>query len=744
MAPVFLVGTHKDKVKDPIKHKEISDIISERFEHHMSWANIVENNDLCFFPVNNRISKPNSIYESLAQTLFNRSQQDDVILNLLVRIESVVKVADYVMKPRPLTWLKALDELMATNRSFLTMTEASSIAVANGVEQDAAPHFLSFLNGMGVVFWQNETGLRDVVILDIISFFIEPATLIICNHMSKPIDSTIHHEKIQAVRRKNRSMEWNEMTQRGLVNQSLMEFLLSHKVEASNIPVVINMMQKYGLIVKLEHEHDRISKVDILPAQPHPTCYLVPALLPATVGVPTNFQDDVWRNIRKFNSCYYLFTADTKLRTIKHYSITTLQREGFLPSGLMERLICKVVKWSQVTNFTDINDITRLYQNYTAMSFGRQQFRLVCIPEINCIRLDIEGEHPLPVYIRICEQIDACIKECMGSLQVITALRYGTASESENAFMLLNLESVREVHVTGLELIVKDHPAITPQYVRSIYRPWVVNTNMLSSYDVFISHRWHKDVDVVVDQLYDTFLGKVVGSEMRSIKVFYDKVRLKVVQEFQKAFGKALMNSTIVVPILCTSALRTMLSHDPTQEDYILIEWMLALECRRDLTHSKIRGIYPLMFGERKADGSVGDLFDEGIIDRLPEVIPTASIEVVRTVLTKNGIRESSTLTYYTVRGVVREITKYQGLCGWKYPNGFIREAAENIMKLLEVNFRVHYDEMTQNDITAFDAFDEVNDGNIIINVSVYEKISILLSYHRRYYEAGERDRKLY
>ena len=684
MAPVFFVGTHKDKVKDPAKHKEISDMIRERFGHHMSWASIVENNDLCFFPVNNRFSKPKSIIKSLKKALFNRSQQDDVILNLLDRIESVVKQADYVKEPRPLTWLKALDELLATKKSFLSITAVSSIAIASGVEQGSLSVFLTFLNEMGVVLWLDEEGLRDVVILDIINFFVEPATLIICNHISKPSDSTIHHKEVQKVCRKYRSTEWNEMTQRGLVNQSLMEFLLSHKVESSNIPIIINMMLKYGLIVKLERGLDNICKGDLLPTQPPPTYYLVPALLPATVGDPTRFQDDVWRNIRKFNSCYYLFTADAMFRTSKQYSITTLQREGFLPRGLMERLICKAVKWSQLTNLTNINDITRLYQNYAAMSFGRQQFRLVCIPEINCIRLDIEGENPLPVNHRICEQIDVCIKECMGSLQFVTALRYGTASEIEDGFTLLNLVSVREVHVTGLELTVRDHPSITPQYVRSNYDAWIVSTSMLSSYDVFISHRWHKEDDEVVKQLYDAFLGHVLGSEKRAVKVFYDKVRLKMCQQFQIAFGKALKESTIVVPILCTTALEKMLTHDERCEDNVLIEWILALECIQDPIHSKVRGIYPMMFGERKGDGSVGDLFAEGVIDRLPETIPTASIKVVRRLLVENGVNVSSTLTSYSVRSIVKEVCKYLGLEGWKYPSWFSSVAAEDIVMRLE------------------------------------------------------------
>ena len=49
-----------------------------------------------------------------------------------------------------------------------------------------------------------------------------------------------------------------------------------------------------------------------------------------------------------------------------------------------------------------------------------------------------------------------------------------------------------------------------------------------------------------------------------------------------------------------------MFNHNPEEEDNLLIEWILALECMQDQEHSKERGIYPLMFGTRKDDGSVG------------------------------------------------------------------------------------------------------------------------------------------
>ena len=661
MAPVFLVGTHKDKVNKPTKLKQISDTIKRRFERHTGWPSIEENGDLCFFPVNNRISKPNGILQYLAKCF--QKKQDVMSFEVLIRIECIVKDSDFVKVSKPLTWLRALDELLATKKSFLTLEEASLIAKENWVEVDAVPLFLSFLNDMGVVLWLDEEGLRDVVILDIFSFFVEPATLIICNHICKHSDSTIHHKDLQSACRKYRQKEWSEMTQRGLVSQELIEFLLSHKVVAKNISVVINMMLKYGLIVRLEHAQDRSS--NILPAPPFPTYYLVPALLPAIAGDPATFQDDLWGNIHCFNSCYFIFTTDGRLLTSKWCNVATLRNEGFLPRGLMERLICKAVQWSQLTNITDLYDITRLYQNYAELSYGHQQFRLVCIAEINCIRLDVEGAHPLPVYNRLLEQINICIKECMGSLQFMTGLRCD-ASEPEAGFALLNFEALKEVQLKHSSLRVPGYPLINPQYVISKYGPWFNNTYTLPSYDVFISHRWHKDDDAFTEQLYDAFLGQIIGEEKRAVQVFLDKIRIKECQQFQKAFGTALIYSTFFLPVVSSAALKSMQNHNHEKKDNVLIEWMLALECMHDPINSKMRGIFPLLFGGRNCDGSVGNLFAEGVLDRLPDIIPTASIEVAKRLLEENGITVRCSFDVCTVRAVVQELVTYNGLLAWE------------------------------------------------------------------------------
>ena len=662
----FLVGTHKDDVNDNKNFDRISEIIEQRFQYHVGWSHIEEykntaaNQLLCFFPVNNRVGL-----------------LDDVVVDLMSAIEKVVRESDYAKEPRPLTWLRAIDELVDTKKSFLPLDQASSIALANGVEQDAVALFLSFLNEMGVVLWLDEEGLRDVVILDIITFFIEPATLIICNHISNPSDNTIHHKNVQEMCRKNRRKEWDEMTLKGLVSQQLMESLLSHKVDVI-IPVVVQMMLKYGLIVRFDTK-DRSSQVDEIPANLPIEYYLVPALLPATPDDLTIFQHN---NGRNFKSCYFFFTTDAKLLASEWYKITILRNEGFLPRGLMERLICKAVKWIQLT---DICANPRLHKNFAALSYRSQEFRLVCLPRMNCIRLDIEGEHPLPVYSRIYELIDKSIKESMGSLKFIGALSLGTKSESEDGFTLLNLEFLRRNFENDC-LRIQGHPTMYRQEVKRNFGSWFISTDVLPSYDVFISHRWHKEDDVVAEHLNLALRDITIGSQHRAVQVFFDKARLKDGQQFQEAFGKALVNSTIFVPMVCASALQKMLSHNSADEDNVLIEWMLALECMKDSHNSKLRFIYPVIFKEKKSDWSVGDLFADGIIDRLPEIIPTASIEIVRKLLVEIGVTISSSLATRTVRGIVKEIAKYMGLEGWKYPNGFISTASDAIANQLKAS----------------------------------------------------------
>ena len=580
IASVFLVGTHQDEVFDLTNHDFISKVLSERFQQNIAWPSVVQNGNLFFFPIKNICS-----------------QQDDFLMNLMKNIEDKIKESDYVKQPRPLLWLKVLDELIGTEKKILTLNEASSIATANAVKEEDVPYLLKFLNEMGVVLWLDEEGLRDVVILDIITFFVEPATLILRNHIAKTSEGTVAREAIN--------------------------FLWKDHVDADNIPLVLSIMLRFGLIVKSESPHKSSQSTEK---------YLVPALLSTTKNDPRGFSGSM-----HFKSCYFAFSTMSDFTSKEMLIQKQLEDECFLPRGLVERLIAKAVKWCNSEDITTIRGNQQLYGNYAVLSNGHQIFRLVYISELNCIRLDVEGLHPLPVYNKVNKLIDLCLKECMGSLKFIHAFQL---SESVETFTLVNLTSGKGAKVNNA------------------YSSWLNDKNALPSYDIFISHRWNKDDNKVIDKLCDAFRDHKVGPENRAVKVFLDKDILKKGHQFQCEYGKALVQSTILVPILSTAVLRKMTDHNPEEQDNVLIQWILALECMQDPTHSKMREIHPLMIREWTADGSTWKRFTEEILEVLPDVVPVASINVVKTLLKENGVAESSFISKRTVHCVVEDILK--------------------------------------------------------------------------------------
>ena len=486
-APVFLVGTHKDKVNGQARHQYISDVIEERFKYNPVWPHIVESTNLSFFPVNNNLDRMHSYIPKWLGSLFYTSNElDDGLGNLRSEIERVIKDSECMKQPKPLAWFQAIDELTASTKSFLTLKEASDIATANGVEQDSVPLFLSFLNKMGYVLWLDEEGLRDVVILDVMTFFVEPASLIVCSHISNSSDSTTHlrekqlHYLKQLYYRKKDPISWDQMTLRGTVSRQYLDILLGKLVPTGNIPVVRNLMLKFGLMVKDEVERAKAieSEQSIDPMVSEE--YLVPSLLPRTVVDPCVFEDEIWKkNVKQWKSCYFVFCTRTNyLHSLLRFS--QLKYDCFFPKELMGRLIGKVVKWTSESDGTSAIERPSLYRDYAVFFLEQQHLRLVCISELNCIRLDIEGEHPLPVYNRICELIKECVKECMGSLVFFTALPLSPASSSLEDLVLLSIDVFRTIQSTGRSLIVNGYDIVDRKFIFDNYSAWFPDANCSS------------------------------------------------------------------------------------------------------------------------------------------------------------------------------------------------------------------------------------------------------------------------
>jgi hypothetical protein len=100
-APVLFVGTRKDLVASKTEHQNISTFLFNTFHTNMTWRQVLlfhggeganGKADLCFFPVDNTLSRA-----------------DPVMGRLLETIEKAIDDSDYVHEERPLSWLQTLD-----------------------------------------------------------------------------------------------------------------------------------------------------------------------------------------------------------------------------------------------------------------------------------------------------------------------------------------------------------------------------------------------------------------------------------------------------------------------------------------------------------------------------------------------------------------------------------------------------------------------------------------------------------
>ena len=651
---IFLVGTCKDLVPES-SHKQISDEIKSRLAKNIGWKNIHLNlkNDLCFFPVNNK-----------------SGIEDKMVLSLMREIQCCAENEPYVMEPRRISWFQAYDEIRNAGKSYLKLNDVISICHNCDDDELDVHKFLTFLNDMGLILWLDEPGLRNIIIVDVISFFIRPACLIICNHVPNMTEKQVHHKEIQEECKNKHPADWGMMVKNGIVRREFIDILLkTGNTDRETIPVIINMMCNHGLIVRLRNAESCADEM-----QMH---YLVPALLP-----PPQFCQSFSNVCNKItrSTCYFHFSLTPIMPNV--FSMDKMESEGFLPNGLMERLIAKTVTLYRQENFDHLMTNLPLYQNYTKLLLGTQLFCLISLPEINCIRVDIDGDHPQRVHKWVKLQLEKCISECLQSLQLLDLVPY----DNNSSHYYLSLEYLRRVDYENPLIVAGE--CICVEDIRRLYSKWLHDTRSLQSYDVFISYRWGQYDSPLADDLYEKFFSYVVEGCNRYVRVFRDKVRIKHGQHIQKACCDALKNSLIFVPIISMDALEKMENHDPSDYDNVLIEWLFALNCIEE--KSRLQVIFPLFVGKRSVDIRTNDiLYGKDILDplygglsMLPDIIPQKTLAKVEERLNENKMTLRSSPT---VRDIVDKLKSYNGFRFAADPQSHpvLEEACNQIMETL-------------------------------------------------------------
>ena len=217
------------------------------------------------------------------------------------------------------------------------------------------------------------------------------------------------------------------------------------------------------------------------------------------------------------------------------------------------------------------------------------------------------------------------------------------------------------------DIKVAPRQRLSAHEARKKFGQWLIPLGLIASYHVFLSYRWGDFDTDLVKALFSTLSVALVG-QGRQVHVFLDRNRLEDGRIFSSDFARALINSLVVVPIVSYAALIRMFDlKSDSNIDNVLLEWMLIVEL---LARGHFKFCLPIMVGEVKEDAKDGkfisNLFSDGGIDKLPEVVCTKVADRVNELLVENGMKPSDAVQTYTVRDIVKKVTGALGLSAWE------------------------------------------------------------------------------
>lgn len=510
-------------------------------------------------------------------------------------------------------------------KSFFELEEFTSIAVNEcGVDEKHISLLLRFLHEMGMCMYNEDSRLKDLVIMDAVDYLVKPATMIICNHGGDQDDKTRHvlpKHITDEVAKLSNSKKFDDLVKKGILKKSLLFVLWQDYL--SEMDRLLTLMIRYGLIVQLIAEDTQESDVQ----------YLVSSLLPRCKDPQiTSLQGTSWGNETCAHSCYFFFTLIADLEKETMLTKADVTDKGFCPSGLYARVLGKTIMWAQETSLDgcwNANDVA-LFKDVSVLSFGKRCFRLTHVPGLNSLRIDVQGTNPLVIVQKVYEFIEEVLSECMRNLRVMMLLpRLKSASENnyfdalesietntttgvhDDASVLIPLTAVKNAVQSSTDLKYRGKKILSYDALREFYHEWLQVYDMKERYDLFISYRWNDYDKPIARQIFDAMSNYTHGSAV--IHVFLDVFRLRDGQRFDEEFASALIKTTVVMPLFSIDALERMFKHDKRYPDNVLLEWIMANECleasNSGSVTTNVKTIYPIFFGERVKNATTGDIF---------------------------------------------------------------------------------------------------------------------------------------
>eukprot|EP00039_Didymoeca_costata_P009242 m.122015 g.122015 ORF g.122015 m.122015 type:complete len:1696 (+) comp14414_c0_seq8:1305-6392(+) len=594
-APLFIVGTHKDKITEGKQWEECSNLLRKHFRRFEAWKKVQSNRShdsfLFFFPVDN-----------------TQSDKDVGVQNLRAQIENAAKKLDFVQAKVPITWIRVYEELKKAaeeddvKKAFMSLSDVISVAKDFGMpannhaemnpqealEQDVQKMLL-YLHELGAICYHSEPGLKDFVILDP-QWMVECATCVIRELSDTEIHRLEFDEEARAM-----FEEWDDLQKKGILDTKLLDILWKGYVE-DRLDVkekLLLLFEKYDLIVPLRPESDGPIRK-----------YMVPSLLPIKVGHEEYMQaprlvekDPMWP------WCLFVFgTRPMDPGTIRAEDLAT---QGFLPDGLFPRLVGKLAAQSQCSRKTPWNDL-QCTKTSVRVSLGRLTFELTLLMGSNAIRLDIMLAYPMLVLKRVKELLDVVIDECMRGLQFAILIPVGGRPEWPIDYVDLQ------------ELSLAQESNQTAKYgdIEKELKYWLPAQKLVEKFDCYLSYRHGSERDFA-RVLTDAIMTFPIGEEKRKCEVFHDQLILRKNRKWDFQFMNVLVTSHTIVPVISLPvlvALNRITSYtvDTSRIYPLLLEWSLAILCELCKTQgwNLVKRICPVFICERGNESKLQAVLD--------------------------------------------------------------------------------------------------------------------------------------
>jgi hypothetical protein len=180
-------------------------------------------------------------------------------------------------------WLQVFDAMQSTKKQHMALLQVVVTAAQFGfpiaqprVETEVLC-MLKFFTESGLLMHHNCPALRDIVVLDVVSCLVTPASIVMCQH-------DIHMLNCHETARATNNEAYLSLTTEGLLCDVLLDTLWCDCIDIKR--EVVELMLFYGLMVPMLEENGASSSQ-----------YLVPSLLPDQSHLPRAHDGgDMWRH----------------------------------------------------------------------------------------------------------------------------------------------------------------------------------------------------------------------------------------------------------------------------------------------------------------------------------------------------------------------------------------------------------------------------------------------------------------